>query len=115
LGTNEVPSDEQKCLIQSALIGPETKLLGIQAQISQLKQQLESLVQKETIMVQEVAPYRALLSPFRRLPDDILREIFLHCLPNDYIPVIDFRQPPLLLTHISRHLRQLALTTPRLW
>ncbi len=68
------------------------------------------------VLTEEIAPYRMILdSPFRSLPDDVLRQIFLACLPRDYVPTIDFRQPPLLLTHISSHLRQVAFTTPRLW
>ena len=81
-----------------------------------IKEKLENLTQKETILTREIAPYRMILdSPFRSLPDDILEQIFLSCLPHDYIPVIDFRQPLLLLTHISGRLRQVAFATPRLW
>ncbi|KJA22983.1 hypothetical protein HYPSUDRAFT_201786 [Hypholoma sublateritium FD-334 SS-4] len=85
-------------------------------EVMKIREQLENLVQKETILAQEIAPYRMILhSPFRSLPDDVLEVIFLACLPNDHIPVIDFRQPPLLLTQISSHLRRVAFGTPRLW
>ena len=84
-------------------------------QIAKMTAQLESLVQQETDLVQQLAPYQALVSPFRRLPHDILRMIFLACLPYDHIPIIDFWQPPLLLTQISSRLRWVAFTTPRLW
>ncbi|KJA24123.1 hypothetical protein HYPSUDRAFT_122089, partial [Hypholoma sublateritium FD-334 SS-4] len=116
LKTNEPPSSEQKCLIQNALIGPERALLEMRTEIAKIKEKMESLVRKETTLTQEIAPYRVILdSPFRSLPDDILRQIFLACLPDAYTPVIDFCQPPLLLTQISSHLRRVAFTTPRLW
>ncbi|KJA24820.1 hypothetical protein HYPSUDRAFT_135483, partial [Hypholoma sublateritium FD-334 SS-4] len=63
----------------------------------------------------DMEPSRALLSPFRRLPDDIISEIFVGCLPVHHNPVIDPRQPPLLLSLISRRTRSIALATPRLW
>lgn len=65
--------------------------------------------------------------------DDLLAMIFLECLPEDKEKVfwcfewtldvssdLQYPQPsekeaPLLLTHVCRHWRQLALDTPRLW
>ncbi|KAF8152870.1 hypothetical protein K438DRAFT_375094 [Mycena galopus ATCC 62051] len=50
----------------------------------------------------------------RRIPDDILREIFVTCLPT--APnLIDPAEAPILLGCICRHWRAVAHTTPILW
>ncbi|KAK1235057.1 hypothetical protein PQX77_001722 [Marasmius sp. AFHP31] len=59
--------------------------------------------------------HTALLSPFRRVPEDVCREIFMHCLPS-----IDFISPstghaPLLLTTVCRQWRAIAVSMPKLW
>ncbi len=84
-------------------------------EISRLTVRLKALVDEEKQLREKLAPYRAVLSPFRALPDDILREIFLACIPTNDNPPVDARHAPILLSHISRHARLIALTTSRLW
>ncbi|KAF9480403.1 hypothetical protein BDN70DRAFT_992745 [Pholiota conissans] len=53
------------------------------------------------------------------LPYDVLREIFLHCLPQ-YPLNVDVRQPnmqvaPMLLCHVCSSWRFVALSSPQLW
>ncbi|KAF9054220.1 hypothetical protein BJ165DRAFT_1522766 [Panaeolus papilionaceus] len=59
--------------------------------------------------------YRSLFSPIRRLPEDVLGEIFLHTLPStrNAIPILS--ELPLLLTLVCKKWRSIAQSTPRLW
>ncbi|KJA16549.1 hypothetical protein HYPSUDRAFT_288912 [Hypholoma sublateritium FD-334 SS-4] len=112
---NDAPSPEERRFLLDALSAPEMALKAMRMEISQLTARLQALVDEERQLTEKVGPYRAVLSPFRALPDDILREIFLACIPTDTNPLVDPRHAPILLTHISRHTRHIALTTARLW
>ncbi|KJA19556.1 hypothetical protein HYPSUDRAFT_217518 [Hypholoma sublateritium FD-334 SS-4] len=50
-----------------------------------------------------------------RVPDDVIREIFLACRPIEGIPTMDTNEIPMALTRISSRWRSVALSTPRLW
>lgn len=56
-----------------------------------------------------------LLDGIDGLPEEIMSEIFLCCLPRNHYPVISWDEPPLLLTRVSRGWKRVALGTPRLW
>ncbi|KAF9472497.1 hypothetical protein BDN70DRAFT_774326, partial [Pholiota conissans] len=53
--------------------------------------------------------------PARSLPHDVLREIFIFCLPEDHLPTLSRDDAPVLLTRICSAWKGIALTTPRLW
>ncbi|KAJ6466428.1 hypothetical protein C8R45DRAFT_488794 [Mycena sanguinolenta] len=57
----------------------------------------------------------ALISPMRRLPQDVLLEIFSSCLPSEHNALIDPSEAPLLLGRICRHWRDVAYSAPILW
>ncbi|KAJ6561804.1 hypothetical protein B0H19DRAFT_903367, partial [Mycena capillaripes] len=57
----------------------------------------------------------ALLLPIRRIPDDILRKIFVSCLPQTQNAAISPREAPILLCGVTSGWRHVALSTPQLW
>ncbi|KAJ7359304.1 hypothetical protein DFH08DRAFT_685584, partial [Mycena albidolilacea] len=59
--------------------------------------------------------HKALISHPRRLPVDILREIFVACLPANRNAVMSAQEAPLLLGRICSAWRTITLSTPRLW
>ncbi|KAF8138062.1 hypothetical protein K438DRAFT_1427370, partial [Mycena galopus ATCC 62051] len=58
---------------------------------------------------------KALISHPRRLPPDIVREIFVACLPVHRNAVMSAQEAPLLLGRICSAWRAITLYTPRLW
>ncbi|KAJ7113987.1 hypothetical protein C8R44DRAFT_740857 [Mycena epipterygia] len=62
---------------------------------------------------------KALLSPLRKMPPEVLGEIFLWTLPS--VDVVFFRRrfdakdSPWVLTDVSSHWRAVAVSTPALW
>lgn len=66
-------------------------------------------------MYDEVADYRCVLNPVRRLPDDILRCIFLFSLPDTHNSVMSIHEPPLLFGFVSKRWRSVSRQTPLLW
>ncbi|KAJ6598533.1 hypothetical protein B0H10DRAFT_2441483 [Mycena sp. CBHHK59/15] len=75
---------------------------------------LADLTQKRDHLVDFIDAHLALVSPARRLPDDVVREIFEASLPSEYA-VMRGDEPPLLLRQICQPWRRLAQSTPRLW
>ena len=55
-----------------------------------------------------------LLSPIRRLPPELLGEIFCYCLPHDY-DKNGAHKAVMLPSHVCSHWRDVALSTPTLW
>jgi hypothetical protein len=62
-----------------------------------------------------ISKHRVLISPIRKLPLEILQEIFIACLPSANNPVMSSLEPPILLTQICSFWRNVAHTTPQLW
>ncbi|KAK0437719.1 uncharacterized protein EV420DRAFT_1316914 [Desarmillaria tabescens] len=53
--------------------------------------------------------------PVVRLPSELIIDIFLHCLPDDSYPSLHGGAAPVLLTHVCRSWRALALSVSSLW
>ncbi|KAJ7643760.1 hypothetical protein FB45DRAFT_999104 [Roridomyces roridus] len=107
LNTNFIPSDSEVKQLRALLQEPVAELAQLDALISQLTAQRASLQAA-------IDPHRALLSPIRRIPEDILREIFVFCLP-DHDALIEVTAAPMLLGRIYGLWRRVAYSTPRLW
>ncbi|KAK7031021.1 hypothetical protein VNI00_013811 [Paramarasmius palmivorus] len=101
LHSNYTPSCKEIKTIKNLILEPEERVRLLKEEIVQLQGFIDS--------------HRALLAPARRLPRDIIVEIFLHCLPTDRLPARSVKEAPLLLTTICRQWRDVALDTPRLW
>ncbi|KAH6896160.1 hypothetical protein BKA70DRAFT_1199405 [Coprinopsis sp. MPI-PUGE-AT-0042] len=109
LGTNYVPTMDETVAIRELIEAVEPRIVSLDAKI-------EALKQRRAIYASFVADHRALVSPIRQMPPDILRNIFSHCMPYDTPDkVIQASEAPLLLVQICRHWRDLALKTPTLW
>jgi hypothetical protein len=62
-----------------------------------------------------VENHRALLSGVRRLPPELLQQIFWYCLPTDRNAVMSSDEGPILLGRICKLWRDISLSTPQLW
>ncbi|KAJ7592873.1 hypothetical protein C8J56DRAFT_1127435 [Mycena floridula] len=84
-------------------------------EISRLTTAIDELVLEREKLQSNVVAYKAVLAPIRLLPEDMLREIFVSCLPSNKPANIAITDAPLLLGRICRSWRELALSTPELW
>ncbi|KAJ8095782.1 hypothetical protein PM082_022889 [Marasmius tenuissimus] len=108
LDTNYVPSEEEVEEIRSIIRGPEDEVMKLSEEITRLQAQREEL--------QRFAErHRHLISTARRIPGELLGEIFVKCLPKKTLPARSVKDAPLLLTTVCRSWRSVALRTPRLW
>ncbi|KAJ7359300.1 hypothetical protein DFH08DRAFT_931866 [Mycena albidolilacea] len=106
--TNYVPSDEEIECIQTDLVSHTQELARIDERIRELS------AQRDQIQAY-IGSHKALISHPRRLPVDILREIFVACLPANRNAVMSAREAPLLLGRICSAWRAIALSTPKFW
>ena len=83
-------------------------LLQIDAEIQQLQE-------KRAVIQKSIDSYITILSSIRRLPTDILREIFSHCLDSTRNHIMSAAEAPMLLTHVCSLWRSVALTSPDMW
>ncbi|KAJ7875234.1 hypothetical protein B0H13DRAFT_2348186 [Mycena leptocephala] len=115
LHTNAVPSDGEPQRIRELLAGPRTEAAELTAEIERIRNLLRKLTGKRDRLNDFIDTHLALISPARRLPDDVVAEIFAASLPSDRNAVMSGAESPLLLCHVCKAWRNLALLTPRLW
>ena len=113
--TNYVPSDEEVIEIQGALSEPLSRIKGLDDNIKELKKLIKVHEKERQMLSDEIRPYQQLISPIRRLPVDLLREVFIQCLPRGHCSPMHASYPPLSLTRVCSSWRSIALSTPRLW
>ncbi|KAF6756942.1 hypothetical protein DFP72DRAFT_892788 [Ephemerocybe angulata] len=108
LGTNSILSGQDLVHLDSYLTNQLSTLTALDAEI-------DSLTQKRRELSESIDAHKRLRSPIRRLPKELLLEIFIFCLPGRHQPILDESEAPLLLTRICKSWRILAMGAPALW
>ncbi|PPR01674.1 hypothetical protein CVT24_001503 [Panaeolus cyanescens] len=115
LSNDGVPGEDILSEILSDLENLEKQREGTIRCIDVLNLTLSALQKQRRRLDHEISSYKSVLSPIRRLPDDMLSEIFLHTLPSTRHPLPVLTEPPLLLTTVCKKWKRIAEATPRLW
>ena len=115
LDSNYVATDSESLEIQNLLVLPTSRLKELSTQLQLLDEQSTKIRNEQSAILLFISKHRGLISQIRKLPIDILQEIFIACLPTDYNPDMSRRQPPILLTQICSSWRNVAHATPQLW
>ncbi|KAJ7634628.1 hypothetical protein FB45DRAFT_909389 [Roridomyces roridus] len=115
LDTNSCPTAEEAVEIKAFLAEPLLQLKCLDNKIADMQQALNKLSKERGSLQSFIHSHQALLSPIRRIPTDIMREIFLACLPTHRNCVMDAGEAPLLLGRVCSAWRTLSLQTPPLW
>jgi hypothetical protein len=115
LWTNYCPSDEEVAEIRTLLVDPALQLKRLSIKINAMQQVIDQLAEERDRLSAYIDAHKALISPFRRLPIDIVQEIFMACLPTHRNCVMSAREAPVLLGRICSSWRAISLATPRLW
>ncbi|KAJ6458412.1 hypothetical protein C8R47DRAFT_1328241 [Mycena vitilis] len=119
LSSNEPPDDTEAVSLRSALSNVATRLVSLDEEIAGLRHRLRELQDKQASLSRFHRQSTWILSPLRRMPAEILLEIFSWTIP----PVALFRRrakfglkcSPWVLTHISRRWRSVSISDPSLW
>ncbi|KAJ7253503.1 hypothetical protein C8J57DRAFT_1659580 [Mycena rebaudengoi] len=115
LNTNVIPNDAECQQIRDFLVDPRKEAAQLAEQIARMQKVLDDLARKRDDLTEFIDAHLALVSPVRRLPDDVVREIFVASLPKNRNCAISTKESPLLLCTICQSWRNLALSTPRMW
>ena len=115
LNTNYAPSDEELQEISCVLVEPQARLARMNDEIERAQATLDELKRQRDELVRLIDQYHALTSPIRRIPREILQEIFINCLPADRPAVMSDREAPLLIGRVCSGWRSTSQSTPELW
>ncbi|KAK6977527.1 hypothetical protein R3P38DRAFT_3123449 [Favolaschia claudopus] len=108
MNTNYIPTDSQ-------IIEIRTHLIPHEAELARIESLLADLTAQRARVKSYIAPHKALISCPRRLPGELVEQIFVDCLPTTHNAVMSVREPPLLLGRICSGWRSIALSAPKLW
>ncbi|KAF7336857.1 F-box domain-containing protein [Mycena venus] len=119
LNTNEIPEGSEIPFILSVVSETDSRLASLDDAISKLRAQLEPLEKARASLLSYRTQNNAILSPLRKMPPELLGEIFSWTLPS-FSDELDRRQSnlaesPWVLTHVSSSWRAVAHSTPSLW
>ncbi|KAJ7622429.1 hypothetical protein FB45DRAFT_1091395, partial [Roridomyces roridus] len=115
LTSNLCPLESEIPYIKRLIADPQPRLDALNAQIDILQTALAKVVRERDDLVCHTQRYRAVLSPIRRLPPELVAEILKLVPFTRKIEDKTIRQPPWTLGHICRSWRETALGCPFLW
>ncbi|KAJ6560958.1 hypothetical protein B0H10DRAFT_1159875 [Mycena sp. CBHHK59/15] len=115
LNTNSVPTDAECEAIRQFLSGLQKNFAAFSGEIGRMQAAISDLASQCRRLRENIDAHQALVSLARRLPEDVIREIFLACLPSTGNAVMSSREAPLLLGQVCGSWRKIAFSTPQLW
>ncbi|KAJ6564116.1 hypothetical protein B0H19DRAFT_941623, partial [Mycena capillaripes] len=108
LNTNYAPTDAEIDDIRAHLVLLQAEFM-----------RLDVLIRDLTLQRQRVKDYihahMGLTSHLRRLPQEVIENIFLDCLPTHRNAIMSTSEAPLVLCRICSAWRSIAVSLPRLW
>src|SRR5882672_9516402 len=116
LGGNYVASESQAQMICDTISSVRAgNISRLEGEITRLRAVLDGLTAKLDAFQIYTHSLVALVAPIRRLPPEVLSEIFLHYNDENNISDLQLNTAPLLLGGVCSRWRTIALSTPRLW
>lgn len=119
LNSSEPPDHSDLPLIHSVISKTDARLACLDDEIAKLRETLEQLEKDRMSLWNYRTRNTAILSPLRRMPTELLGEIFLRSLPSLHDQWkrnrLDIANSPWVLTRISRRWRAVSLSIPSLW
>ncbi|KAJ7619788.1 hypothetical protein DFH06DRAFT_1482833 [Mycena polygramma] len=114
---NEVPLESEIPLVREIISCDEERLDALSTQISHLEAALADLVQSRHETRERLREHQAILHPVRRVPPELICEIFALTLDSPDGSTINNAgySPPWYLGHICRSWRRWAVAYPHLW
>ncbi|KZP11476.1 hypothetical protein FIBSPDRAFT_756686, partial [Athelia psychrophila] len=114
--TNYALSPSQEQLVQDALEKTKFNMSHIDNEIARVQAVLKELLHARKALQDYGEEHRPLLSPIRHLPSEMLGDIFLHSLPDDWKHDINhYRRAVMLPGQVCRRWREVAITTSKMW
>ncbi|KAF9221794.1 hypothetical protein BS17DRAFT_679154, partial [Gyrodon lividus] len=120
LRSNFCPSDEQSLGIKSLIEKHESQLSSIKDEVERLKGYLAKMESCQAKSEELIVDLHATLAPIKRMPPEIMSEIFERCLVReDSRVLLPFTrrqtEAPLLLGRVCSAWHRISRATPQLW
>ncbi|KAJ7131432.1 hypothetical protein C8R44DRAFT_665179 [Mycena epipterygia] len=116
LNSNDAPLDSDIPSIRQIISHNQARVDALDVQIDVLRTAMEQLIAERDERQERVLKYTAVMSPVRRVPPELIHEIFALTLPHTRrIGEISIKFPPWRLGHICRSWRDWVLADPLLW
>jgi hypothetical protein len=116
LTSNDVPIDSEVPVIQDIVSEGQKCVDTLDVQLQALHTRLAELLQRRDEKAEHVRQHRAIISPVRRVPQELICEIFALTLSSGMLDDEDRAlQPPWYLGHICRSWRHAAVSFCPLW
>ncbi|KAK0209481.1 hypothetical protein IW262DRAFT_1442999 [Armillaria fumosa] len=112
---NDSPVDSERTALEAAVRKGEANLSSLPQRISVVRETLEILLNEQTRTVKHITDAKSLLNPVRKLPGDVLIEIFTACLPENAEDSLDTNRALWVLSQVCASWRQTALLSAGLW
>ncbi|KAJ7712365.1 hypothetical protein B0H16DRAFT_1625173 [Mycena metata] len=108
-------TEDKRSEMQTQLLEAEVELINFEGEFFNLPDPFGELAAEREDLERKVSDLRAELAPHRRLPPELLVEIFLFCTAETVSLPPSSDETRLILTQICHSWRDLALQTPELW
>jgi len=126
LETNYVPSPAEQKSVWDVISAQEEKLSTVSSEIASLKERLIFLETERDSLQESLRLLKGLSSLIRRLPEEILAEIFVFSSISPIPPLpkygydqksreISLDNPPFILFRVCKRWKRIAIQTPRLF
>lgn len=121
--SNDPPRESELAEIREKAAAHTDRLSTLDTMISELQSALRALKTERKWVSADLTRFNQVLHPVRRLPEDVLSEIFLACISEDILhqdvsedtDSLDVAGAPWVLLRISSRWRSVAISFPRLW
>ncbi|KAJ7670084.1 hypothetical protein DFH06DRAFT_1468763 [Mycena polygramma] len=116
LESNSPPSDNEIPLVTGIMADTQRRMNALTARIIILKSSMDRLISERDALAERSRQCAAVLSPIRRLPPELVCELFSWTLPcTRHVAGSTMHQASWHLGHISGTWREIALAFPSLW
>ncbi|KAF7289634.1 F-box domain-containing protein [Mycena chlorophos] len=116
LHSNEAPTDHQRRDVQRSIGDAYQELNSIQNELFELQCAITRIQSREIALHNFIFDHSPVIAPIRRIPNEILCEIFSHCVQSGtHMNAPNPSGMALTLTLVCRKWRRVALSYPLLW
>lgn len=122
LHCNRPPNPVEADYVSASIREMEARLATIDTAIANARAVLDRLVTEGKSVEEQLHAQRAILSPIRRVPPELISHIFVFCLPSysddsekSAWGSLALNPFELVLTNVCRRWKDIAFTTPQLW
>ncbi|KAF8122643.1 hypothetical protein K438DRAFT_1483234, partial [Mycena galopus ATCC 62051] len=119
LNTNTMPMDSEVYFIRSIISASDGQLAMLNREMALFRDRMQSLADEHTQLLSYCNKNRGIISPLRRMPPELLQEIFSWTVPlaqdSRNGAQTSITESPWNLSHVCKLWREVSIGTPSLW